>query len=167
VSAAPSDQAADVARRYFDAIGRRDLDAAVECWAPGGVDCLSSVGELRAPDGVRAYFAELFEAAPDFEYEVLRTVAESELVAVHWRARGTFVRGTFQGFRANGSRIEMEGIDLVRVEDGLIRRNDSFWDDAAVARQVGMLPPRGSRRERALLGLFNLRTRLAGIVRRR
>jgi steroid delta-isomerase-like uncharacterized protein len=167
VSAGSSSQAAHVALRYFDAIGRRDLDAALECWAPGGVDNLSSVGELHAPEGLRAYFGELFHAAPDFEYQVLRSVEEGELVAVHWRAHGTFIRGVFQGFRANGSRIEIEGIDLVRVEEGLISRNDSFWDDTAVARQVGLLPPRGSRRERALLGAFNFRTRLTSIVRRR
>jgi steroid delta-isomerase-like uncharacterized protein len=167
VSATAGGPAADVALRYFEAIGRRDLDAALACWAPGGIDRLASVGDLEAPDGMRAYFEELFDAAPDFQYEVLDAVTEGDLVAVRWRAGGTFVRGAFQGFRANGATVHIEGMDLVRVEDGLIHRNDSYWDDTAVARQVGLLPERGSRRERALLGAFNLRTRIAGLLRRR
>jgi predicted ester cyclase len=110
---------------------------------------------------MREYFGGLFAAAPDFEYKVLETVAEGDRVAVRWRAGGTFTGTPFQGLRATGGRIRVEGVDLVRVEDGLIRRNDSYWDDGSTMRQFGLLPPRGSRRERALLGLFNVRTRLA------
>jgi steroid delta-isomerase-like uncharacterized protein len=158
---------AAVARRYFDAIARRDLDAAASCWAPCGIDHLAPVGELRVPEEWRAYFSALFAAAPDFRYEVLDVLEDENRVAVRWRAGGTFERGVFQGIRANGSRIEAEGLDLVRTADGLIERIDSYWDDAAVARSIGVLPPSGSRRERALLALFNARTRIATAVRRR
>jgi hypothetical protein len=56
-----------------------------------------------------------------------------------------------------------EGVDVLTVEDELIRSNYAYWDDAATARQLGLMPPRGSRRERGLLALFNTITR----VRRR
>lgn len=164
---ATSTQPADVARRYFDAIGRRDLDAALKCWAPGGIDYLAPVGELRAPDGMRTYFEELFAAMPDFQYEVLALVADGDHVVVHWRASGTFTGRPFQRIRANGARLEAAGLDLVRVADGLIERNDSFWDDAAVARQIGLMPARDGAAERGLKALFNTRTRLAGLGSRR
>ena len=48
----------------------------------------------------------------------------------------------------------------MRVEDGLIVRNDSYWDDSSIARQLGLLPAKGSRPERALKGLLNVKTRL-------
>jgi steroid delta-isomerase-like uncharacterized protein len=167
MSADSTAQPADVARAYFAAIGRRDLDAALACWAPGGVDHLAPVGELRAPDGIRAYFAELFAAMPDFSYEVREVLVDGDRVAVHWRAGGTFTGAPFQGIVANGAQIDATGLDLVRVADGLIQRNDSYWDDAAVARQIGILPPRGSRAERGLTALFNGRTRTATLLRRR
>lgn len=163
----PAPDAAAVARRYFDAIGRRDLDDALACWAPGGIDRLAPVGELVAPEGMRAYFSALFAAMPDFGYEVLELVADGGRVAVHWRTSGTFTGAPFQGLVPTGAAVVGEGIDLVRVRDGLIYRNDSFWDDADVARQLGLLPPRASRRERALTGLFNTRTRAARLVSRR
>jgi predicted ester cyclase len=158
---------AAVARRYFDAIAARDLDTAAACWVPGGVDHLAPVGELRVPDEWRAYFSALFAAAPDFRYEVVDVLEDGDRAAVRWRAGGTFARGEFQGIVANGARVESEGLDLVRTTNGLIERIDSYWDDAAVARSIGVLPPRGSRAERALLGLFNIRTRVARALRRR
>ena len=159
--------AAAVSRRYFDAVRRRDLDAAMECWAPGGVDHLAPVGELRVPDEWRAYFGELFAAIPDFEYEVLNLFDNGDQVAVHWRAKGHFSGSPLMGVRATGAAITVEGADLIKVENGLIKRLDSYWDDLATARQIGLLPPKKSVQERALYGLFNTKTRLKSAIRRR
>ena len=52
------------------------------CWAPGGIDHLAPVGELRVPDELRAYFGELFAAMPDFKYEVLNLFEQGDQVAV-------------------------------------------------------------------------------------
>jgi len=158
---------AEVARRYFDAIARQDLDAAAACWAVGGIDHLAPAGELTVPDEWRPYFEELFAAAPDFEYELVDLIAQGDIVAVHWRAAGTLTGKPLQGIRANGARLQARGADVVRVEGGLIQRIDSYWDDSAVARQIGILPAKGSRQERALTKLFNARTRIAGLLRRR
>lgn len=156
-----------VSRRYFDAVRRRDLDAALECWAPGGIDHLAPVGELRVPDEWRAYFSELFAAIPDFEYEVLNLFDQGDQVAVHWRASGHFSGTPFQGIRANGAAIAAEGADLIKVDNGLIERLDSYWDESATARQIGLLPAKKSVQERALYGLFNTKTRLKSAILRR
>jgi predicted ester cyclase len=136
------------------------------CWAPGGIDHLAPVGELRVPEELRAYFVELFAAMPDFRYEVLNLFEQGDEVAVHWRASGHFSGRPYQGIRANGTPITTEGADLIKVENGLIKRLDSYWDDAAIARQIGVLPARKSIQERALLGLFNTKTRLKSAIRR-
>ena len=158
--------AASVARRYFDSVARHDLDSAMACWVPGGIDHLAPVGELRVPDELRAYFEELFAAMPDFEYEVTSLIEEGDRVAVHWRAKGHFTGRPYAGINANGSAISTEGADLIQTENGLIRRLDSYWDDSAIARQIGVLPARKSAQERLLLGLFNTKTRLKSLVGR-
>jgi len=157
----------EVVRRYFDAIARRDLHAAMECWAPGGIDHLAPVGELAVPDELRAYFEELWASMPDFQYEVLDLFEDGDKVATHWRAKGSFTGRSYQGIRSNRAQIRAEGADLVQVENGLIKRLDSYWDDSVIARQIGVLPARKSKQERVLLGLFNVKTRLTSIARRR
>ncbi len=157
--------AAEVAKRYFDALAAHDLDAAVECWAPGGVDRFVGQQEMVAPDGIREYFGALFAAFPDFSMEVLDATTSRDRTAVRWRARGTFAGpGTFQGFVPNGAQIEIEGCDVMKVDDGLIRRNDAYIDSGDVARQLGFLPPVGSRGEARLARLSNLRTKLRTFV---
>jgi len=102
----------------------------------------------------------LFAAFPDFLYDVQEMIVSGDRAAVHWRATGTFTGGPFQGVLANGARAEIVGLDLARVEDGLLVENLSYWDDSAVARQLGLLPGQDSVQERAMKAAFNARTRL-------
>jgi steroid delta-isomerase-like uncharacterized protein len=153
--------AADVARRYFDAIAARDLDTALALWAPGGVEHVVGQPELTAPDGPRALQDELNGAFPDLAWEVLDVIAQADKAAVRWRARGTFAGpGAFQGFVANGAHLEMHGCDVLTVNaEEKIERLDAYLDSGDIARQLGVLPPAGSKAETRLTQLANVRTR--------
>lgn len=152
---------ADIAKRYFTALSAHDLDAAVACWAPGAVDRFVAGEELIAPEGIRAYFDALFAAFPDFSFEIVELTSARTRAAVRWRVRATFAGpGRFQGFMANGARIEIEGCDVVTVEHDLIRGNVAYLDSGDIARQLGFLPPTGSAAEARLTALANLRTKM-------
>ncbi len=155
--------ATDIARRYFEAIAARDLDTALALWAPGGVERVVGQRELPAPDGIRAFQSELQGAFPDLSWEVLDVIGSNDTnpVAVRWRLTGTFAGpGTFQGFVANGARVEIEGCDVLTINDSQqIERLDAYLDSGDVARQLGVLPPSGSKAETRLTQLANVRTR--------
>ncbi len=147
----------EVVRRYFDAMAERDLGAAATFWAPGGVERIIGQEDLVAPQGIQEYFGPLFEAFPDWRFEVIETITEGERTAVRWRAEATFAGpGQFQGFEPNGAAISVEGCDVVTVRDGVIQHNDVYLDSGDIAR----LPPAGSPAETQLARLANLRTRL-------
>ena len=155
--------AAELARRYFEAIGARDLDTALAMWAPGGVERLVGQRELSAPDDIRDFQTELNSAFPDLAWEVLDVIGseDNNRAAVRWRAIGTFAGpGSFQGFVANGAHREMEGCDLLTfTADGKLERLEAYIDSGDIARQLGVLPPAGSRAESNLTKLANVRTR--------
>ena len=145
---------------YFDALTARDVDAAAACWAPDGVDNMIGQTSLAGPDGVRAFFGDLFAAFPDFAFGVESVTAEDDRVAVRWSATGTFSGpGSFQGIAPTGQHVTLTGLDLLRVGDGLIVHNDAFTDGLGLARQLGLMPPQGSRADTAMLGAFNVKTR--------
>jgi glyoxylase-like metal-dependent hydrolase (beta-lactamase superfamily II)/predicted ester cyclase len=152
--------AREVVTGYFAALARRDLDAAAACWAPDGIDHLIGQAEALGPAGVRAFFGELFAAVPDFAFAVESMVVEGDRVAVRWNATGTFAgESEYQGIAPTGGRVELAGLDLLDVRDGLIVRNDAFSDGMGFARQIGMLPTRGSGAEQRALRAFNAKTR--------
>ena len=167
MSSAATRTPADVARAAFDAVSRRDPDGIVATGAPGYVDDFVAIGEIRGRDAIRAFFGELFAAFPDFTITVDRIVADDTTAVVQWQAAGTFTGGPFQGIAPTGRPVEIRGIDVMEVADGLIQHNTIYYDGATFARQIGLLPGLGSRADQALLAVFNAKTTLSQRIRDR
>lgn len=155
-----------VAQRYFAAISARDVDAMLDCWRPGGVDHMVGEADLSVPEGLRDHFEALFAAFPDFTIEVDALVASDDTCAVRWTAHASFVGSAFQGIAATGHRTVLSGCDVLRVEDGLIVENHAYYDTAALPRDIGLMPARGSAAERFMRTAFNGRTALKRALRR-
>jgi steroid delta-isomerase-like uncharacterized protein len=160
-----STETASVARAYFEAVGGRDLDAMEALFEVGAIDEIHGVAELTVPGTFRPWFANLFEAFPDFHFEILDVMATGEKAAVRWRARGSFT-GTarFEGLEANGAKLDVQGCDVLTIRSGRIQRNDAYMNGAEMARQLGALPPAGSGAEKAAVALANLKTRLRTLI---
>jgi steroid delta-isomerase-like uncharacterized protein len=167
VSPAKKASAKQVATAYFEAVAARDADAMAACWKPGGIDHLYGMADLRAPDDVKAWFGNLFRSIPDFEMSVVDMVAYGDKAAVRWRATGTFTGpGKFEGLTATGASIEIEGLDLLTIRDGLVHENFAYTNATELARQFGAMPPAGSVGERAMLAAINARTAAAARIKR-
>src|SRR5581483_4426738 len=151
----------EIAKRYFRALDDHDLERAGRCWAESGVDRFVGQQEVVGPSGVRQYFRDLLAAFPDFSIEVLEATSARHRTAVRWRVTGTFAGpADFQGLRPTGAQIELEGCDVMTIEDELIQHNDSYLDSGDLARQLVVLPPAGSSLEARLMRLANLRNKL-------
>lgn len=157
----------EVARSYFEAVGRQDLDAMEAHYEPGGGGPIHGLVELRVGGNYREWFSSLFRAFPDWRFEVLDIVAEGDRAAVEWHASGTFSGSArFEGMEPNGASVDVQGCDIVTIRDGRIVDNQAYTSGTEIARQLGALPPQGSGAERAMTGALNLKTRIAGLLRR-
>jgi steroid Delta-isomerase len=108
---------------YFDAIGRRDADAWVACFAPDAEvrDPANAPPRVGAPahraffDGIAGLFREL-----DFHPERVFPVGDG--AAVYFRARCV---------ANNGRTVELDGIDLFRCDAaGRIAALVGYWNPA-------------------------------------
>jgi len=155
----------EVGRSYFEAIDSRDADAAAAHFHPDGIDDIVALGVFRGPEEVRDFFREMFLAMPDATMKVERIVADHEVAGVQWRLAGTFDGGPFQGIEPTGKRVELRGFDALEIdEDGKITRNTGYYDGAAFARAIGLLPPQDSGVDKAMLAGFNAVTKLRKAV---
>lgn len=161
---------AQLARNAFEAIfDRRDIDAARPLWTDSSVDHFLALGlEARGPDQLAAFFRELLAAIPDLDMRIENIVEDDRHGVVQWAATGTFDGAPFQGIEPTGKRVSLRGCDVFRFsEDGKLEVNTVYYDGAEFARQIGMLPPRDSATDRAMLAAFNVRARLARRLKRR
>ena len=158
---------AQVGKAYFAAHEQKDLDTAVSLWKEGAVDRLHGLAELKTPEEIRGYFQSLYDAIPDYKFEILEFAASGQQAACRWRVTGTFLGpGKFQGLSPTGAELDMQGCDMVRVEDGLIAENNAYLNGAQLAQQLGVLPASGSFGDRAFTGAFNAKTAAANAIRK-
>lgn len=78
------------------------------------------------------------EAFPDLKITVEKQVAERDLVAVHWTARGTNT-GAGNGIPATGRAVQITGTTLFRMADGRIAEEWTCADSLGLMKQLGML----------------------------
>ena len=167
MAAATKRSAKQVANAYFEAIAARDVDAMTEQWANGGIDHFYGMEDLVAPDGVKRFFTEMFRAIPDFSMSVTDMVAYGDKAAVRWCATGNFNgEGKFQNIAPTGAHVEIEGLDLLTISDGLIQENFAYTNGMEMARQMGVLPPLGSPGEKAMMAATNAKTAAAKRLRK-
>ncbi len=80
------------------------------------------------------------EAFPDLNITVDLQVAENDLVAVSWTARGTNT-GSGNGIPATGRAVQINGTTLFRLDDGKIAEEWTCANSLGLMRQLGLLPP--------------------------
>jgi steroid delta-isomerase-like uncharacterized protein len=85
-----------------------------------------------------------------------------DVVLWGWYMEGTH-RGALDppGFAPTGRAMRVEGVDRWTMRDGRIARYRAFYDMNDVARQLGIVPARGSRAERGMVALQRLQARLS------
>jgi len=79
------------------------------------------------------------EAFPDLSIVPAKLIADGDLVAVYWIARGTNT-GTGNGLPATGKKAEQSGITIWRIVDGKIKEEWSAFDQLSLMQQRGLLP---------------------------
>src|SRR5687768_3162037 len=76
------------------------------------------------------------DAFPDLQITVEKQVAERDLVAVRWTARGTNT-GTGNGIPATGRAVQITGTTLFRMDDGRIAEEWTCANSLGLMKQLG------------------------------
>ena len=100
---------------------------------------------------IEAHAARVHAGFGDLKFELVRAAHGDDFTAGEWRSRMTHT-GSFEGLAATGGEVESAGVDVATLDgEGRIRHLASYYDGAEIMRDLGLLPDRGSRTERALV----------------
>jgi steroid delta-isomerase-like uncharacterized protein len=146
---------------YLEAWNRSDADDVAAFFAEGAVYDDRGAGLVaHGREEIRAHVARVHAAFPDLRFELVRAAHGEDFTAGEWRSRMTHL-GDFDGLAPTGRAVESRGVDVASLDGSdRIARLDSYYDGAAIMRDLGLLPARGSRLENRLV-------RAASLLRRR
>jgi steroid delta-isomerase-like uncharacterized protein len=122
----------DLFQRYADAWGRHDPDAIVALHTED-TTFHAHIGQepARGKAAVRQAFADLFAQFPDLGFTQVSLRTGPDFWVVEWKMSGTLA-GTDSAF-------EVDLVDLITVEDGLVKSKDSYIDAVSMQAQLPLV----------------------------
>jgi steroid delta-isomerase-like uncharacterized protein len=129
---------------YADAINQawnsHNIEKVMRFYSPDYVgDDVGQASLLHGHEGLRAMLENYWRAFPDLRFKVVGTLIEGDRVAIIWVGQGTH-EGTIMNIPPTGHRVEVRGVSIINVEDGLVVRGQYIWDLAGMLRHMGLLP---------------------------
>lgn len=116
--------------RYFEALNGHDPDAVAACVTDDFVnEHTSALGSSSA--GRDVYHDRLPGFLAQFEqlhYEVVDSLTEADRCAIRYRLTAVY----------DGHPIDISGVMLFTVRDGLVAHRTDFWDSLTFMRQTGV-----------------------------
>ena len=123
-----------------DAWNSHDLDVVLPYYADNyeGMD-IGERGMQHGRNAVKEMLLRYWQAFPDLCFTLQNTVAEENRIAISWCAEGTH-QGKIMHIPPTGHKVEVKGMSVIEVEDGLVVRGQYIWDLAGMLRHIGLLP---------------------------
>ncbi|MBI2061232.1 MAG: nuclear transport factor 2 family protein [Nitrospirae bacterium] len=118
--------------KFLGAWNEQDVAKVVDCYTPDTVyRDPNTRGEVKGSDGMRRYLTKLF-ASWQMHWSLREAFPLDKLngVAVLWHAK--------IGKPNGGPSVEVDGMDLVVIENDKIKRNEVYFDRAVLAPLLGM-----------------------------
>ena len=102
-------------------------------------DDVGQASLLRGREGLRVMLDMYWRGFPDLQFKVTDTVVQDSRLAIAWLAEGTH-QGTMMNIPPTGRKVQVRGISIIDVKDGLVVRGQYVWDLAGMLRHLGLLP---------------------------
>ena len=129
--------------RYVQLYNAGDLDGVMELYAEDSVQLMPD-GIFEGRSAIRDRLAKELAAFSDLAHRVVSYVEEGNAFADEWVFVGTHtgpvVLPDGTEVPPTGKRVEVQGMELVRLRDGRIVVDNLYYDNLAVAVQLGLLP---------------------------
>ncbi|HEY33271.1 MAG TPA: ester cyclase [Dehalococcoidia bacterium] len=127
-------------RRIIEVFNTRNWTAFGELFAADFVGHAASMGDIRAPEGLKQFLTTGFTAFPDLQYTVEDVIAEGDKVVGRYRTTGTHT-GEWQGVPPTGK--QGTGIAIYRIIGG--KAAETWWeaDMLGLMQQLGIIPTPG------------------------
>jgi steroid delta-isomerase-like uncharacterized protein len=122
----------DLIERYTDAWASRDPDKIVALHTED-TTFHAHIGQEAAQGraATRQAFADLLAQFPDLAFTPVSQRIGNDFWVAEWRMSGTLM--------ATGNAFEVDLVDVVTVEDGLVKSKDSYIDAVSMQAQLGLV----------------------------
>ena len=124
---------------WDDIINKRMLDKFNDSNFTTNVVMHASPADVVGIDSARAYYANYLTGFSDVSFTIKDVFGMGNKLVKHWNFKGTHT-GLFFGIPATNKKVDIDGVTLVRMENGKIAEERDFLDNLEFMQQLGLIP---------------------------
>ena len=128
---------------YVERYNAGDLDAVIDLYAEDAVQIMPD-GIFEGRSAIRERLTREYGGLTEFDWKVTSFVEQGDLFADEWtfvaKHTGTFELPDGTKLPATGRRVEVRGMELVKMRDGKIVVDNLYYDNLAILAQLGLVP---------------------------
>lgn len=133
----------DLLERYIELYNAGDLDGVMDLYAEDSLQLMPD-GLFKGRKAIRDRLAQELDAFSDIAHRYVSYVEQDDAFADEWIFVGThtgpLILPDGSELPATGKRVEMPGMEYIKMQDGKIVVDNLYYDNLAVAAQFGLLP---------------------------
>ena len=121
-----------------EVINKKNLDAADDLVAEHFIEHLPFPGQGPGREGLKFAINAMLTGFPDMSWTVQEQIAEGETVVTRFAWTGTH-DGTFMGIPPTNKKVEVWGVVIDVVRDGLFAESRIIMDTIGLLQQLGVM----------------------------
>jgi steroid delta-isomerase-like uncharacterized protein len=121
-----------------EVINKKNLDAADDLVAADFIEYLPFPGQGPGREGLKFAINAMLTGFPDMNWTVQEQIAEGETVVTRFTWTGTH-DGAFMGIPPTNKKVEVWGVVIDVVRDGLFAESRIIMDTVGLLQQVGVM----------------------------
>lgn len=91
-------------------------------------------------ESFRKQWKEWHAAFPNLHFDVREIICEGDRVVTRWHLTGTHSGSDFQGIKASGKSVAVDGVSIDTIKDGVVLDGFDAWDSLGFRQQLGVIP---------------------------
>jgi steroid delta-isomerase-like uncharacterized protein len=134
-----------IGRKVIDGFNSHNLDATVQSLADSVKTTDPTSMDVMDKAKTRMYNKRYLDAFPDLHFDLKDIIAQGDKVAFSWVAKGTH-KAPLQNpmgepIPATNKSVQTHGCTVFEVRDGMIIRQEIYWDQLTLLTQLGVINP--------------------------
>ena len=126
-------------RVWDDIINKGKLNEFNETNFTKSITMHASPNDIIGIDSARVYYANYLTGFSNITFTIKDVFGMGNKLVKHWNFKGTHT-GVFFGIKATGKKVDIDGVTLVRMENGKIAEERDFLDNLEFMQQLGLIP---------------------------
>ena len=126
-------------RVWDDIINKGKLNEFNETNFTKSITMHASPNDVIGIDSARVYYANYLTGFSNITFTIKDVFGMGNKLVKHWNFKGTHT-GVFFGIKATGKKVDIDGVTLVRMENGKIAEERDFLDNLEFMQQLGLIP---------------------------